>query len=370
MTAPEMARFCTALRRHNQVNDLRDEALRHEMMATLNRNQLTHQDEGGFSFNITQLSWIVSGNPGWTYEHFLVRSLLLSALIEERLDIFRDAQDCGVIPASWTWVAWADGFAGDEAKLLAQLALIADPKQRCGVACLATRLRPQAIGARLLDEFRLTSLATVYHRLLGRALQTPQARSFAAHELEALGDRLEVLFSADTDSVIAALVTASDLAQPELAVAGLKDACGDFTATAIARRHLERGRARQALDLVKDLRFLSPAFDQAIVVAALAALECGDFALSQSYTSNVKDEQTRLRILTRLAQACGDAQTELTSLVTLATLNPKDAQVFVQLIALLDRTKHNDLARQVCFQAQERFVNDPLVDELIRRHIA
>ncbi len=283
----------------------------------------------------------------------------------------RDAQACGVIPASWTWLAWADGYAGDEADLLARLAALPDLRQRCGAACFATMKRPQAIGRRLLDEFRLASLATVYHRLLRRALNAPQAGSIAAHELAVLSDRLEVLFCTDTDLTIAALVTASDLAHPEARRSPrFEDACGDFTATAIARRHLERGRAREALDQVKDLRFLSPAFDQAIVVAAVAALECGELALCQSYASNIKDQRTRLQVLTRLAQACGDSASELQALVTLATLNPKDGQVFVQLVNLLDRTNHAALARQVCFQAQERFANDPLVAALIQRHAA
>jgi hypothetical protein len=370
MTTPDMARFCLELRKRNQVGDLRDEALRHEMTATLNRNQLTHQEEGGFSFNTTQLCWIVSSNVTWTPDHYLVQSLLMSAIIEDRIEILRDAQICGVVPAAWTWIAWADGFAGSEDDLLARVEALSDYRQRCAAACLATRQRPAAIGRKLLAGFRMATLAIVYHRLLARVLTTAQAGSLAAGELEALSDSLEVLFCADTDQTIAALVTASALDHPERAVVRLQEACGDFTATAIARRHLERGRARQALDLVKDLRFLSPAFDQAIVVAAVAALECQELELAKNYAGNIKDQRTRLRIHTRLAQACGDASAELQALVSLATLNPKDAQVFVQLVNLLDRTKHNDLARQVCFQAQERFVNDPLVDDVIRRHTA
>jgi hypothetical protein len=370
MTTPDMPRFIGLLTRHNRFGDLRDEALRHEMMATLNRNQLTQLEEGGLSFNSIQLCWIVTGNPTWTPEHPLVQSLLISALIEDRLEIFRDAQICGVVPATWTWVLWADGFAGSEEELIAQLKGLRDVKQRCGAACLATRRRAEAIGGRLLGEFRLATLALVYHLLLNRALATDHARSLAAGELAALHDSMEVLFAADTDQLIARLVTASDLDHPELVITSLQEACGDFTATAIARRHLERGRPREALGMVKDLRFLSPAFDQAIVVAALAALECADFPLCQNYASNIKDPGTRLRVLTRLAQACGDASTELSSLVALAHMNPRDGQVFVQLVNLLDRTKHSELARQVCMQAQERFTNDPLVEQLIRHHLA
>ena len=370
MTATDISRFATALRAHNHVGSLRDEALRHEMTATLNRNALTRQEEGGFAFNTTQLCWIVSGNPAWTTGHALHGALLLSALIDDRIEIFRDAQIADAIPAAWTWVSWADGFAGDEVELLGRLHGLDDHRQRCGAACLATRNRPQAIGRALLDGFRNAPMATVYHRLLGRALATANARSLAAGELSALGERLEVLFAADTDLTIATLVQASDLDQPSVAVAVFKDACGDFTTTAIARRHLERGRARQALDLVKDLRFLSPAFDQAIVVAALAALECKELELAKNYAGNIKEPRIRLQLITRLAQACGDAAAELNALVALATLCPKDAVTFVQLVNLLDRTKNGDLARQICFQAQERFVDDPLVADLVRRHLA
>jgi hypothetical protein len=370
MITPDMGRFLGLLHRHNQFGDLRDEALRHEMTATLNRNQLTNLEEGGFSFNTTQLCWIVSSGPTFTMEHQLFVSLLISALIEDRMEIFRDAQICGVVPVAWTWVAWADGFAGTQAELLTQLATVPDIKGRCGAACLATRRRPEAIGRLLLDEFRLASLAVVYHRLLERVLTTPHARDIAAYELDVLGERLEVLFAADTDVAISKLITASTLDHPELAVVRFGEACGDMTAIAIARRHLERGRPRAALDQVKDLRFLSPAFDQAIVVAALAALECGDFQIAQNYAGNIKDARTRLQIITRLAQVTGDSSAEMQALIALAHMNPRDGQVFTQLVLLLDKTKHADLARQVCFQAQERFVDDPLVEDLIKRHIA
>jgi hypothetical protein len=365
-----MPRFIDFLLTQNQVGNFESEALRHEMTATLNRNRLTGQEEGIHSFNTAQLCWLVTSNPSWPADHQIVVALLLSSLIDDQLAIFRSAQDCGVLPAGWTWVAWADGFAGDEAELRERLATIGDMRQRCGAACLATAGRPGSIGTSLLGDFRYTGTAVVYHRLLGRALTGAHAAAVAAAELQRLGENLEVLFAADTDATIASLVQASTLDRPEQVVAPFKDATADFTRTAIARRHLERGRAAEALALIKDLRFLSPAFADAILVAALAALECKQFELAMGYCRNIAAADLRLKVQTRIAQATGDVAAEVDALVDLYQRHPGDAQVFVQLVTVLDRIGRHDLSRDICYRAQESFCGDPVVDGIIKRHLA
>ncbi len=362
--------FIDFLLKHNQVGDLESEALRHEMSATLNRNRLTGQEEGINAFNTAQLCWLVSGNPLWPADHPIVQALLLSCLIDDRLAIFREAQTHGLVPASWTWVAWADGFAGAEAELCERILAIPDTRQRCGAVCLATSGRPSSIGNELLGDFRLTTMAVVYHRLLGRALAGPRAAAIAEVELERLPERLEVLFAADTDATIAALIQASTLDHPERAIVRLVDATADFTRVAIARRHLERGRAAEALALVKDMRYLSSAYAEAILVAALSALECAQHAQAMVYCRSIPDEDLRLKVQTRIAQASGDTAGEVDALVDLYQRHPGDAQVFVQLVNVLDRIGRHDLSRDLCYRAQESFSGDPVVDRIVKRHLA
>ena len=361
--------FRSMLAQRNQVGELRHEVLRHEMSATINRHRLTGQQEGLLSFNTSQLCWLTSLNPDWTRGHFLVLGLFLSSLIDDEYDIFEEALKKGVFPDSWTWISWANGFQGNEEELIRQLSTIVDSRERCGAVCLATRTCPQAIGSHILGQFCDPSLAKVYHRLLMRALNQPNCHKIAANELKRLANHLEVLFSCDTDSVLSVLVQASDLDHPEVEIRPFKDAAGDLTRTAIARRHLERGRAAQALEMMKDLRFLSPAYDQAIVIAALAALESGKHDLAEFYSRNINDDELRLKILTRLAQATGDAVAEIDALSQLYERPQPDAQVFVQLIKALMRTERNDLIIKLCAEAQERFSGDQVIDSLVKRFL-
>lgn len=119
--------------------------------------------------------------------------------------------------------------------------------------------------------------------------------------------------------------------------------------------------------MVKDLRFLSSAYDQAILVAALAALECGKFEMAEFYCRNIADEDTRLKIVTRVAQASGDVGAEVDALTTLYERNQHDVQVFIQLINVLMRIGQTALVSALCADAQERFDGDPAINAIIRR---
>lgn len=370
MSDDAMVRFRTFLAGRVGVADPDHELLRHEMGATINRHRLTGKDEGIQSFNTSQLSWLVVSNVGWTRTQTFVVGLMLSSLIDGDYEVFAKAKAEGLIPTNWQWVAWADGFSGTGPQLMAKLGTIADLRQRCGAACLAVRTSPAAITPGLLDLFCNETLATVYHVLLRTALRGPQATEIAKAHLTRLAERLDVLFAADTDATLAALVRASDLDQPDTVLQPFKDAAGDLTRVAVAQRLLERGRPQEALDRIKDLRFLSPAYDQAIIVAALAALECGKLEQVEFYTRNIADEDTRLKIVTRLAQARGDAAAEVDALSRLYERNHHDAPVFVQLINVLLRIGQTALAKALCADAQERFDGDAMVDAVIRRVLA
>jgi hypothetical protein len=187
--------------------------------------------------------------------------------------------------------------------------------------------------------------------------------------LAILAKNLDILFSADTDRVLASLVDASSLDQPELALLPFKDAAGEWTQVAIARRHLENGRPQVALNMVKDLRFLSPAYEQAIAIAALAALESKDFNMTELYCHSIEDIDLRLKIVTRLAQVRGDVAAEVDALTTLYQRQPHDGQVFVQLIRVLARINQTELAKALCLQAQEQFYDDPTVQSMIQHFL-
>lgn len=344
--------------------------LLHEMGATINRHRLTGREEGMQAFNTTQLCELVLGQRAWSRQQPFVTGLMLSSLIDGEYDIFDAAKTEELLPPAWTWVAWAMDFAGDESELRRLLGGIQAVRERCGAVCLAVRKNPGAIGALLLGDFCNDIMAKVYHRLLRVALAGSQASLIAGHEIERLAGRLEVLFVEDTDVTLATLVKASSLDHPELQLAAFKDAAGELALTAVAQRHLENGRPQEALALVRDLRFLSPAYDQAILIAALAALECKKFEMADFYSRNITDEDMRLKVVTRIAQATSDTNTELDALTRLYERNPQDAQIFVMLISLLMRIGQSALVSALCADAQERFHDDPMVNRLIRPILA
>lgn len=370
MSDEALQRFRDFLVQRGATADASQELLRHEMGATLNRHRLTGGDEGIQSFNTSQLCGLVVAQTAWSREQAFVTGLMLSALIDGEHDIFAAAQAEGLIPAAWTWVSWADGFTGDATELRQRLSVIPHVREQCGAVCLATRTNPGCIGILVMSDFCHVPLATVYHHLLRKALAGPHAAAIATSELARLADHLEVLFAADTDATLAALVGACAIPHPEIMVAKFKDAAGDLTQAALAQRHLELGRPQQALELVKDMRFLSSAYDQAIVVAALSALECKKFEMAEFYCRSIPNEDTRLKIVTRVAQATGDPGVELDALTRLYERNPHDAQVFAQLVGLLMRIGQSALASALCADAQERFVGDAQVDRIIKRVLA
>ena len=370
MSDDALSRFRVFLAGRAGVSDPDHELLRHEMGATINRHRLTGGDEGIQSFNTSQLSWLVVSNPTWSREQTFVLGLMVSSLVDGEYEIFAKAQAEGLLPAAWTWVAWADGFSGTEQELRTRLRTVADAGQHCGAVCLAVRNNPGAIGQDLLRDFCSERIATVYHRLLSKALTGPRAAAVATAQLTLLSERLEVLFAGDTDATLAALVRASDLDHPDVMLAPFKDAASDLTRVAVAQRHLERGRPLESLNLIKELRFLSTAYDQAILIAALAAVECRKFEMAEFYCRNIADEDTRLKIVTRVAQASGDVAAEVDALTTLYERNQHDAQVFIQLVNVLMRIGQTALVQALCADAQERFDGDPTVDAIIRRVLA
>ncbi len=370
MSDEALDRFRAFLATRSTTGATERDLLLHEMGATINRHRLTGREEGMHAFNTTQLCELVLGQRAWSRDQPFVTGLMLSALVDGEFEIYDKAKSEGLLPTTWTWSAWAEGFAGEEGDLRRLMGSIPAVRERCGAACLAVRGNPAVVGSALLGDFCNVHMAKVYHRLLRVGLAGPRGSEIADHELSRLAGCLEVLFAEDTDATLAALVQSSSIDHPEILVAAFKDAAGDLTRTAIAQRHLERNRPLEALSLVQDLRFLSPAYDQAILIAALAALECGKFEKAEFYSRSIANEDTRLKIVTRIAQGNGDTGVELDALTRLYERSPQDAQIFVMLINVLRRIGQTALAFALCAEAQERFHNDPMIARIIRPILA
>ena len=368
MSTTDLPRFNTFLLGLMREDDPRAEILRHEMGATLNRNRMTGLQEGIHSFNTDQLCWLVPANPQWDAGHFLVQGLILSSSIDERWDIVEKAEECGLIPDSWTWWSRARAYDGDTAGLMELISAQSEWRQRCGVASLATRTRPELITGRLLLDFTRPDLAQIYHMLLTRGLKGPQARDLARVALQQCWNCPELLFVGDVDRMLAELVRIGQPEDPDAALSVFKDAIGDLTKGAIAELDLERGRPHDALRRLHGLRQLSVAYPRSVLVAVLSALESRNLDIVHRHLQHIPDAKTRLKIRTRLAQVEGDAAAELAALTELYETDPGDGPVFVQLINALDRLGQDEISRHLCFTNQERFLDDPLVNRVIARH--
>jgi tetratricopeptide (TPR) repeat protein len=369
MNTTDFTIFKNFLKNRGHQHELDYEVLRHDLGATMNRHRLTGRQEGMNSLNTEQLSVIVSSNNGVDQRHPMTRYLLLSALLDDDQELIAQAQLQGIIPQEWSWMTWADGYVGDSAKLYRLITEIPEMRERCGAVILATKKNANAISESLLNLFFTIPTAKTYMTLLARALTGSQRTYFANLGLRQLIDCLEILFSGDTDKFLAALIDASDLENPENALRPFHDAAGEWSLVACARRHLECGRPQQALHMVKDLRFLSPAYDQAVTVAALAALECRQYDMSELYCRSIEDVDLRLKIITRLAQANGDIAIEVDALTQLFERFPNDGQIFIQLTRALSQIGQTALVTGLCYEAQERYADDETIQQLIRQYL-
>jgi hypothetical protein len=370
VSATDLVGFKTYLAGLDRGTDVGLDVLRHEMGASLNRSRLTRTDEGISAFNTEQLIWAVLGMGDQTAPgHPLVVGLLLSALIDGRADIWDAGERAGLVPAAWTWVAQADAFTGTDADLARLLGTAGELRQRAGAACLVANRRPAAIGPATVALFRHTAFATAYHRLLSAALSGPDAAAVADQELPLLADTLELLFASDVDLTLSRLVRAGSI-DPAPVLDRLAGGWDDLTRTAWAERLLSANQPGPALRQIADVRLLSQAWPQAILVAALAHLEAGDLAKAASCAGQIEDEDRRLMVLVRIAQARGDAQVELEHLVTLHERRPADPGVFLQLITLLDRFGRTDVVHGLCLAGQDTFGDHPEVGPILRRILA
>ena len=368
MNALDLPRFHAFLLSQMREDDPQAEILRHEMGATLNRNRMTGLQEGIHSFNTDQLCWLLPSNPTWGPDHWMVQSLVLSAVIDDREDIVKAAEDCGLVPPAWTWWPLARHFDGTKFELHALYHTQTEWRLRCALVCLATRAHVELIDAQLLGWFARPDLAKVHHQLLSRGIRGPQGRELAQSALQQLASCPELLFVADVDPTLADLIRVAQPHDPDAVLAPFREAIGDFTKGAIAELELERNDPFAALRRLNGLRQLSVAYPRSVLVAVLAALEAKQFDLVRRHVIHIENPIDRLKISTRLAQADGDASAELAALTELYELVPSDPATFSQLIAALERLGQDDIARHLCFTNQERFLDEPAVMKLISRH--
>jgi len=365
----DLKSFKNFLNKRYAAGNLTHEVLQHDLGATIHRNRLTGQKEGLTSLNTEQLSAVVGHNGGIDQNHDLTHYLLLSAMIDGDMELFEAASQTEVFPEQWSWLSWAKDYTGDADQLTRKLMDLGHVRERCAAVILATRNNPDAINEQTLNLFLRINTATTYVKILQRALRGTQKGKMAALGFQVLNQYKEILFSTDTDRMLAALVDASDIDDPQKILAPFQDAAGEWTQVACARRHLERGRPQRALDGVKDLRFLSTAYDQAITVAALAALELKQYEMVELYCRTIKDSDLRLKIVTRLAQDRQDIAMEVDALTQLFERHPHDSQIFVQLIHALGRIGQSELIKGLCYVAQERYVDDEMAQMMIKKYL-
>ena len=134
----------------------------------------------------------------------------------------------------------------------------------------------------------------------------------------------------------------------------------------MAEHYLNNNQHQQALQLVSDIRLISPALPRAALISALAALEQGDARKAESYVGYIEDQPTALKIQTRIAQKLKNPAAELAALTDLHELAPDDGDTFVQLLGVLRRLGQMELATQLCHKNQEMFLDDPEVMTVIR----
>jgi hypothetical protein len=368
MSAPDFAGFLLALSPMLHSEDPRAEILRHEMGATINRNRLTGLEEGINSFSTDQLCWLAMSNPAWSHGHPLVQALVLSAALDSRWDIVVEAERHRLIPDSWTWWGAAVGFPGSAPELLDFIQGQSEWRVRCGIAALATRGRPSLITPDLLLLFARQDLAKCYHQLLLHGLSGAPTQALANAALSHGANCPELFFVGDVDPLLADLVRLGKPENPDAALAPFREAIGDFTRAAAAELDLERGLFRSALQRLNGIRLLSLAYPRSVLVAVLAALESQEFAIVKKHLPHIADLPTRLKVQTRLAQAENDTAGELDALTELHALTPGDGSVFGQLITVLERLGQDEIARHLCFTNQERFLDEPVLMQIIRRH--
>jgi tetratricopeptide (TPR) repeat protein len=357
------------LNKRYAAGNLTHEILQHDLGASIHRNRLTGLQEGLSSLNTEQLSVVVGHNKGIDQHHDLTHFLLLSAMVDGDMELFEKAEKFEVFPEEWSWLSWAKDYRGDAHELIKNVLALDYVRQRCAAVILATRDNPDAITEPLLNIFLNVNTATTYVKLVQRGLKGINKEKIVAIGFEVFNRYKEILFTTDTDRMLATLVDASDLDDPQQVLAPFQDAAGEWTQVACARRHLERGRPQRALDLVKELRFLSTAYDQAITVAALAALESKQYEMAELYCRTIEDIDLRLKIVTRLAQSRQDIALEVESLTQLFERNPNDGQIFVQLIHALNRVGQSALIKALCYQAQERYPDDSMAHMLIKKSL-
>jgi hypothetical protein len=123
-----------------------------------------------------------------------------------------------------------------------------------------------------------------------------------------------VLASVETDELLSTLVSVS-AEHPQTTLAPFAGWYADRTVMAAAEWHLEHGEANAAIDLCRSLRPYGPCFEQAHLVAGLAACELGDVNRAQdiwrSMEAGVRADALHLRLASLRPALLSDEDVEL-----------------------------------------------------------
>ncbi len=354
---------------HRQ-GQLESEILRHEASSAINRHQLTKGDEGLSSFNTNQLAWMCLQKKVISPDAPIHHSLLISCMIDGNIAAIDRFVAAGYIPEDWQWFLDIYNFNGTADDAWTIIQNITDTRDRAGASCLLALRCPSAVTTKLCDLYFAENTGTVYLRLVQHGLTGDNAQLIADKALSLMHKQPAVLYAIESDSIIADCLRYASDNQHENILKLYGPACGDHTAVARARRQLESGKAEEALQTIGDIRFLSDVFPQAAIIGTLARVELGQWDGAAILNEHIEDTVLQLKIKTRIAQAQQDLHAEMTALLELQQCEPNDPSVFAQLLSALQKSGNPDIAKKLCYENQERFLDEPIIMQFINQTLS
>lgn len=371
MTTADYTSFRAHLDERYPKKGLEQELLIHELGATLNRHSKISTDTSGFDrLNTAQLAHLLSHGNNIEAQHFIREALLLSAMIDGDLNTVDRAIDCHLIPARWGWLTEARAFTGDENAALRLLQATDRIREKCSLACLMARSRPECIGERFLLLFNKDRTSRALARLIDIALDREDPTAIADFVLRWFKGIAVHLLDGHLDHILYRTVRHCREQNPHVVLAPHPMAIGERTRLALAEHAIRSQDYKRAVDYASGTRLLSQTFPRMAIIGTLALIEARSWDQALQASEHIEDLTTRLQCQVRIAQATGNTELELARLVDLHERDNSDPATFMQLLQCLDRLGQQDLARELSLKNQEQFLDQPEVMQVLQAYIA
>ncbi len=311
---------------------IRDEFQRTALSATVRRMFFFGVESSLTRYSareLLQFQLIISGD----FATYFARITWSRAVVEDDGAVLQALADSGMVDEQVAWTtqlpATADGLTGEELHVWRLLQCRRDPLLFSVDWLWAITNELPRVGAAMV-------LAVL-----------PQRSDCTQSINQWLQRHPAALASVETDDLLTALVSSS-AEHPQTTLAPFAGWYADRTVLAAAEWHLEHGESRAAIDLCRTLRPYGPCFEQAHLVAGLAACELGDanqaHDIWRSMPVGVRADALYLRLAALRPALADDADIEL-----LARRIPVDRpQTFFSAIKLLIERGSLTLARDIC----------------------